>query len=82
MSLNAESEEKYNKLCRPVNKNAYRAVLDFVRRAKEAGISTRVTVVKIPDIDIEKCRKVSEELDSDFHIRTLSEAASKEIGNN
>ncbi|KKG18600.1 metallo cofactor biosynthesis protein [Methanosarcina sp. 2.H.T.1A.6] len=80
VSLNAESEEKYNKLCRPVHKNAYRSVLDFVKGAKEAGISTRVTVVKIPEIDVEKCRKLSEELGSDFHIRTLSEAASKEIG--
>ncbi|WP_048171846.1 TatD family nuclease-associated radical SAM protein [Methanosarcina siciliae] len=83
VSLNAESEEKYNKLCRPARKNAYRAILDFVKKAGEAGIPTRVTVVKIPEIDMEKCRKVSEELGSEFHIRTLSEAASKEIeGNN
>lgn len=82
VSLNAESEEKYNKLCRPAHKNAYRAVLDFVRGAKKAGISTRVTVVKIPEIDIEKCRKVSEELGSEFHIRTLSQAASKELRKN
>lgn len=82
VSLNAESEEKYNKLCRPVHKNAYRAVLDFVKDAKKAGISTRVTVVNIPEIDVEKCRKVSEELGSEFHIRTLSQAASKEIKKN
>lgn len=79
VSLNAESEEKYNKLCRPVHKNAYRSMLDFVRRAREAGIYTRVTVVRIPKIDIEKCRKVSEELGSEFHIRTLSKAASRDI---
>jgi len=80
VSLNAESEDKYNKLCRPIHKNAYRSVLNFVKGAREAGISTRVTVVKIPEIDVEKCRKLSEELGSEFHIRTLSEAASKEIG--
>lgn len=79
VSLNAESEEKYNKLCRPVNKNAYSAVLDFVRGAKKAGISTRVTVVEVSEVDLEKCRKLAEELNSDFHIRALSEAASKEI---
>lgn len=79
VSLNAESEEKYNKLCRPVHKNTYRSMLDFVRRAREAGIYTRVTVVRIPKIDIEKCRKVSEELGSEFHIRTLSKAASRDI---
>lgn len=79
VSLNAESEEMYNKLCRPARKNAYRAILDFVRRAKEAGISTRVTVVQVPEIDLDKCREVSEELGSEFHIRTLSDATSKEI---
>jgi TatD family-associated radical SAM protein len=79
VSLNAESEEKYNKLCRPLHKNAYSAVLDFIRGAKKAGISTRVTVVKVSEIDLEKCKKLADELDSDFHIRALSEAASKEI---
>jgi cyclic pyranopterin phosphate synthase len=79
VSLNAESEEKYNRLCRPVHKNAYRAILDFVQRAKEAEISTRVTVVKVPEIDLENCRKVSKKLGSEFHVRKLSEAASKEI---
>ena len=79
LALMPSPRKKYNKLCRPVHKNAYRAMLDFVRGAKEAGISTRVTVVKIPEIDVEKCRKVSEELGSDFHIRLLSEAASQEI---
>ncbi len=79
VSLNAESEEKYNKLCRPIHKNAYGAVLDFIRGAKKAGISTRVTVVNVSEIDLEKCKKLANELDSDFHIRALSEAASKEI---
>jgi GTP 3',8-cyclase len=79
VSLNAESEEKYNMLCRPIHKNAYNAVLEFVRGARKAGISTRVTVVNVSEIDLEKCKKLADELDSDFHIRALSEAASKEI---
>ncbi|MDD4524180.1 MAG: TatD family nuclease-associated radical SAM protein [Methanosarcina sp.] len=79
ISLNAESEEKYNKLCRPVHKNAYGAVLDFIRQARKAGISTRVTVVNVPEINLEKCKKLADDLDSDFHIRALSEAASKEV---
>lgn len=79
VSLNAESEEIYNKLCRPIHKNAYGAVLDFIKGVKKAGISTRVTVVNVPEIDLEKCKKLADELDSDFHIRALSEAASKEL---
>ncbi|AKB12631.1 radical SAM protein, TatD family-associated [Methanosarcina thermophila] len=79
VSLNAESEEKYNKLCRPVHKNAYGAVLDFIRGAKQAGINTRVTVVEVSEIDIEECRKLAKELDVDFHVRALSKAASKDL---
>lgn len=79
VSLNAESEEKYNKLCRPIHKNAYRAVLDFIKNARKAGIKTRVTVVDVPEIDLEECKKLAEELDIEFHIRALSEAASNDI---
>jgi TatD family-associated radical SAM protein len=79
VSLNAESEEKYNKLCRPIHKNAYRAVLEFIRKARMAGIKTRVTVVNVPEIDLKKCETLAEELDGEFHVRVLSEAASNEI---
>jgi TatD family-associated radical SAM protein len=79
VSLNAESEEKYNKLCRPLHKNAYRGILEFVKEAREAGIETRVTVVDVSEVDLIKCEKLAEELGSRFHIRALSEAASKEI---
>lgn len=79
VSLNAESEEKYNKLCRPTHKNAYRAVLDFIKNARKAGIKTRVTVVDVPEIDLEKCKKIAEEFDVEFHVRALSEAASNDI---
>lgn len=79
VSLNAESEETYNKLCRPIHKNAYRAVLDFIKNAKKAGIKTRVTVVNVHEIDLEKCEKLAKNLDVEFHVRSLSEAASNEI---
>lgn len=77
VSLNAESEEKYNKLCRPLHKNAYKAVLDFIKEARKAEIDTRVTVVDVPEIDLEKCRNLAKKLDSNFHIRALSEAVKR-----
>jgi TatD family-associated radical SAM protein len=79
VSLNAESEETYNKLCRPIHKNAYRAVLDFIKDARKAGIKTRVTVVNVHGIDLEKCKELAKNLDVEFHVRSLSEAASNEI---
>jgi TatD family-associated radical SAM protein len=77
VSLNAETEEKYNKLCRPLHKSAYNAILDFVKEARKAEIDTRVTVVDVPEIDLEKCKELAEELDSNFHIRALSKAVNK-----
>jgi TatD family-associated radical SAM protein len=79
VSLNAESEEKYNKLCRPIHKDAYKAVLDFIKESRKAGIKTRVTVVDVSEIDLEKCKELADGLDAEFHIRALSEAANKEI---
>ena len=79
VSLNAESEEKYNRLCRPIHKNAYRSVIDFIKEARRAGIKTRVTVVNVSEIDLEKCKRLAEELDVEFHVRALSNAASNEI---
>jgi TatD family-associated radical SAM protein len=79
VSLNAESEEKYNKLCRPLHKNVYNAILDFIKGARKAGIDTRVTVVDVPEINLEKCKELAEKLDANFHIRALSKAVNKEI---
>ncbi|MBW6471183.1 MAG: TatD family nuclease-associated radical SAM protein, partial [Methanosarcinaceae archaeon] len=69
ISLNAESEELYNKLCRPVYDNSYQAMLDFTRSALDAGIQTRMTVVGVPEIDIEKCELIAQEIGVDFHVR-------------
>ena len=79
VSLNAESEVKYNELCRPIHKNAYRAVLNFIRGARKAGICIRVTVVNLFKIDVGNCKKLAEKLDSEFHVRTLYESENNEI---
>ncbi|KGK98873.1 metallo cofactor biosynthesis protein [Methanococcoides methylutens] len=69
VSLNAESESKYNELCRPAFEGSYNAMLDFTRDAIAAGILTRMTVVGFNDIDIEKCEKVALDIGAAFHVR-------------
>ncbi len=69
VSLNAESEELYNKLCRPIYDNSYQAMLDFTKEARDAGMQTRMTVVGVPEIDIEKCERIAHEIGADFHVR-------------
>ena len=69
VSLNAESEEKYNELCRPAFDGAYQALLDFTKQAIQAGIKTRMTVVSHTEVDIERCREIATELGASFKVR-------------
>lgn len=69
VSLNAESEKKYNSLCRPVFEGSYRALLDFTERAVKAGIRTSMTVVGGQNIDINECEKIATALGASFSVR-------------
>ncbi len=69
VSLNAESEEKYNRLCRPVFEGSYRAMLDFTKRAIMTGIRTRMTVVGQQSIDIAECERIATGLRASFRVR-------------
>ncbi len=69
ISLDAQDEETYNRLCKPLYRNAFRAVLDFIRKAKSITDDVTVTVVAVPDVDIERCRELAEELGVRFRVR-------------
>lgn len=69
VSLNAETEELYEKLCRPVFAGSYQAMLTFARQCIAAGISTRMTVVKVPEVDIEACEKIAKDMGASFFAR-------------
>lgn len=62
VSLNAPSAEEYNRLCRSkYGPQAYDAVKDFISECKKNGATVLATVVAIPGLDLEACRKVAEE---------------------
>ncbi|ADI74449.1 Radical SAM domain protein [Methanohalobium evestigatum Z-7303] len=69
VSLNAESEDIYNRLCQPRYKNAYQSMLDFTKKAVNLGMRTRMTVVGFTEIDIEKCKRIADNMGADFHVR-------------
>lgn len=73
ISLNAESTEKYQELCRPAfGPKSYDAVLAFVKEAKQYIPDVTVTVVRHLTIDIEACKRIArEELGAKFRIREL-----------
>lgn len=69
VSLNAESEEKYNLLCKPVFEGSFQALLDFTKKAVNACIQTCMTVVGDQDVDIEECERIAHDLGASFRVR-------------
>jgi TatD family-associated radical SAM protein len=69
VSLNAESEERYNRLCNPVFEGSYPALLDFTRTAVRAGLRTCMTVVGQQEVDVAACEKIAGSLGASFRVR-------------
>jgi TatD family-associated radical SAM protein len=59
ISLNAQDADTYNQLCDPKYIKAYEKMLEFAKDVSKAGMELRFTVVKLPVVDIEKCKKIA-----------------------
>lgn len=71
ISLNAPDAESYNALCRPVDAQAFDAVLDFARACAGVIPSVVLTVMDIiGDEAIEKCRALAKETGTELRVRT------------
>lgn len=79
ISLVAHNSEVYNQLCRPIFSKAFREVLAFARDCLEAGIRTELSVVELPEVDIESCRAIAEKIGANFRIRPLLTKNSEEV---
>ncbi len=75
VSLNAADAPTYAKYCRSkYREKAYEAVKDFIREAKKYIREVTATVVGLPDIDRQACRKlVEEELGVRFRYREYNQ---------
>jgi TatD DNase family protein len=70
VSLNAQNAELYEKISQPTfGANAYEAVKEFIREAKKYIPDVTATVVSLPEVDIEACRRVAGELGAQFRVR-------------
>ncbi|MEE8417071.1 MAG: TatD family hydrolase, partial [candidate division Zixibacteria bacterium] len=73
VSLNAHDAQTYVKICKPDHgQDAYQAMIEFIKGCRSHGIRTVATVVDIPEVDLEACRKLSTELGTEFRIRKYS----------
>jgi TatD DNase family protein len=75
VSLNAENAHQYDRLCRsPFGEKGFQGVLDFIQEAKKVIPEVVVTIVEMPGVDVEACRKLAEvELGVTFKRRAYDE---------
>ncbi len=72
VSLDVDSEDKYNKICKPeFGPQTYKRVLDFIKSCVENKIETEVTCLNLPEVDIKKCENIAKSLGATFRLRKL-----------
>jgi GTP 3',8-cyclase len=69
VSLNGHIKEVYDENCRPVFGGAFEAVLEFVQKAKAAGLEVEVSAVRMPEVDIQRVKAVVDGLGVPFRVR-------------
>ncbi|MEW6087183.1 MAG: YchF/TatD family DNA exonuclease [bacterium] len=74
ISLNTENEDKYFKLCKPIfGKETYLEVIEFIKEAKKYIPEVNVSVVALPEVNVEKCREIAKNLGVGFRLREYDE---------
>ena len=62
ISLNTENAEKYLRICQPIyGLESYESLLTFAEKANRY-FEVRFTIVAIPQVDIDACQKIADEM--------------------
>ncbi|MDD3905882.1 MAG: YchF/TatD family DNA exonuclease [Candidatus Omnitrophica bacterium] len=70
VSLNAESEEKYEEICAPeFGRKSFRHIIDFIKGCVAAGIEVEATCLDLEGVDTVKCETLAKSLGADFRLR-------------
>lgn len=81
VSLNAPDAETYERLCHPrFGPRTFEHVVAFVRECRKAGLDTTVSVVGLPDIDVQKVEAVVRGLGVPLRVRGAGVARRTEGG--
>lgn len=73
ISLNADNPETYKRICQPAYENAYPWVIEFIKEAKKYIPKVEATIVDLPIVNKESCRKIAEDLGVSFRVRPYYE---------
>jgi TatD DNase family protein len=71
ISLDAHDRETYDRICRPVFREAYPEVLHFIAEAKDYIPEVQATVVDLEGVDTAKCAEIAAGLGVKLRIRKL-----------
>lgn len=72
ISLDAQDEETYNIICLPVYKEAFKAVIDFAREAKNYIPRVMFTIVEMDKVDTEASRRIAKDIGVEFRVRKMN----------
>jgi TatD DNase family protein len=73
VSLNAPDRDSYSRICEPqMGPRAFDGVLDFIRSALARNFRVTITTVEAPEVDVEGCRAIAQNLGTDFRTRYFS----------
>jgi TatD DNase family protein len=74
ISMNAPNAESYSKICpSKYGEEAFFAMLSFLESAKEFIPDVTATVVGVPGLDVEACKKLAAEMGVNFRLRKYQE---------
>ncbi len=60
VSLNTPNAQQYLEICRPVyGLETYDSIKEFIRQCRDEGLKVTATVVALPGVDVEQCRRVA-----------------------
>jgi TatD DNase family protein len=72
VSLNAENEAQYNKICKPESgPKTYGHVIDFIKDCAASGIETEATCLDLPGVDVKRCESIAKSLGAKFRLRSF-----------
>ncbi|MDD5429039.1 MAG: YchF/TatD family DNA exonuclease [Candidatus Omnitrophica bacterium] len=70
VSLNADTQEKYDKICAPqFGPESFKRVVDFIKDCAGQKIETEVTCLDLPGVDIKKCEEIARSAGAGFRLR-------------
>lgn len=74
ISLDAENAKVYQQICQSTyGEKSYQAVIDFIKEAKKYIPDIEASIVDLPMVDHEACRKIAKDLGVKFRIRSYYE---------